>query len=426
MPRKQIAAIATASLAALTACSSSGGTSSASGSLVRADAARPIVGRADAGAASAAVNSFGVDVFHSVADQDEGDVVISPASLATVLTMLLPGAKGQTADQMAKALHTTMPADQFANALGSLDSATVQRGLADKADLQQFDTVWAQKGYGIQQPYLRTLASAFDAGVHETDFTNPENARQTINKTVADQTNGLIKELFGPGSMSADTRLVLTDALYLKATWATPFEKYRTSDKTFHLADGTTANVSTMGSGQDFAYAQGNGWQYAELPYQQDHLAMGIVLPAAGTFDKFRTALTADQITAMTSSATSVPVDLELPKFTFDTSRQLNGALQSLGMKSLFDPSSADLSAIPAKPGPLWVGAVVQKAHVAVDEDGTTAAAASGVTVIAGAAPGQPQQQAAEMHVDRPFLFLIRDTVTGQILFLGQVSDPRG
>ncbi|MEY9927052.1 serpin B [Catenulispora sp. GP43] len=426
MPRKQIAAIAAASLAALTACSSSGGTSSAGGSLVRADAARAIVAEPDETAAAAAVNSFGVDVFHSVADRDEGDVMISPASLATVLTMLMPGAKGQTADQMAKALHTTMPADRFADALGALDSATAQRVLADKADLQQYDTVWAQKGYGIQQPYLRTLASAFDAGVRETDFTNPENARQTIDKTVEDQTNGLIKDLFGPGSVSADTRLALTDALYLKAQWATPFAKYMTSDKPFHLTDGTTANVSTMGSRTDTAYAQGNGWQYAELPYQQGHLAMGIVLPAAGSFDAFRTSLTADQLTAMTSSATTVPVDLELPKFTFDTSRQLNAALQTLGMKSLFDPASADLSAIPAKAEPLWVGAVVQKTHVAVDEDGTTAAAASGVTVIAGAAPAQPVQQPAQMHVDRPFLFLIRDTVTGQILFLGQVSDPRG
>src|SRR6201999_3422068 len=105
---------------------------------------------------------FGVGVFHSVADGDEGDVMISPTSLATVLTMLMPGAKGQTEAQMAKVLHTTMPADQFADALGALDSATVQRTLADKAEMQQYDTVWTQKGYGIQPSYLQTLASAFD------------------------------------------------------------------------------------------------------------------------------------------------------------------------------------------------------------------------------------------------------------------------
>ena len=424
MPRKQIAAITAASLAALTACSSAGGTSSAGTSLVRVNAARATVGQADLSAASAGVNAFGVDVFHSVADGDEGNVMISPTSLATVLTMLMPGAKGQTEAQMAKVLHTTMPADQFADALGALDSGTVQRELADKADLQQYDTVWTQKGYDIQPSYLQTLASAFDAGVRETDFTKPENARQTINKTVQDQTNGLIKDLFGPGSMDVTTRLALTDALYLKAKWADTFDKSITANKPFHLADGSTANVPMMENQHDFAYAQGGGWQYAELPYQQGHLAMGIVLPAAGSFDSFRKTLTADNLASMTASATTTQVDLELPKFTFDTSRQLNAPLQSLGMKSLFDAKSADLSGVPAKPEPLHVGIVVQKTHVAVDEDGTTAAAASGLSVVAGAVP--ERLQPTEMHVDRPFLFLIRDTVTGQILFLGQVSDPRG
>ena len=284
--------------------------------------------------------------------------------------------------------------------------------------------MWTQKGYGIQQSYLQTLSSAFDAGVRETDFTNPENARQTINKTVADQTNGLIKDLFGPGSISAETRLALTDTLYLKAKWADTFAKNLTADKPFHLANGSTANVSMMAGQHAYSYAQGNGWQYAELPYQQDHLAMGILLPATGSFDTFRTSLTADSLAAMTRSASSTPVDLELPKFTFDSSHGLEPALKTLGMTSLFDADSADLSGVPSKAEPLSVGTVVQKTHVAVDEDGTTAAAASGVTVVAGAAP-EPVQP-AEMHVDRPFLFLIRDTVTGQILFFGQVADPRG
>lgn len=424
MPRKQIAAIVVAALAALTACSSSGGTSHSDSSVIRVDAARATVAQADLSAASASVNAFGVDVFHSVADGDEGNVMVSPASLATVLTMLMPGAKGQTEAQMAKALHTTMPAGQFANALGALDSGTVQRQLADKAELQQYDTVWAQKGYAIQQSYLQALAAAFDAGVRETDFTDADAARQTINKAVEDQTKGLIKDLFGPGSISPETRLALTDALYLKAKWADSFKKAMTADKPFHLPDGSTANVSMMQGRHSYAYAQGNGWQYAELPYQQNHMAMGILLPAAGTFDTFRKSLTADSLAAMTGAASATPVDLELPKFTFDTSLDLKSALKALGMTSVFDPSSADLSGVPAKPEPLYVGAVVQKTHVAVDEDGTTAAAASGTSVVAGAV--RQENPPVGMYVDHPFLFLIRDTVTGQILFLGQVADPRG
>ncbi|GAA2043536.1 serpin family protein [Catenulispora yoronensis] len=424
MARKQIALIAAASLVALTACSSGAGKPKDS-ALVRVDAERATVPPTALTAAATSANAFGVDVFQAVTDGKSGNVMVSPTSLATVLAMLLPGAKGQTAAEMAKTLHTTLPADQFANALGALNAATVQRVLADKADLQQFDSAWTQQGYDLQQPYLKTLASAFDTGMHEVDFAgSPEAARQTINKAVQDQTNGLIKDLFGPGSLDPSTRLALTDALYFKAKWAETFKKGGTTDVPFHLPDGGTPAVPTMSQFHGFGYAEDTGWQYVELPYEQDHLAMDVVLPAAGTFDSFRKGLTAEKLAAMAGSASEADVDLRLPKFTFDTSLQLKEALAALGMTSVFDASTADLSGIPAKPEPLSVGTVVQKTHVAVDEDGTTAAAASGVSIAAGAA--RATTKPVTMHVDRPFLFLIRDTVSGQILFLGQVTDPRG
>lgn len=415
--------IVAASLAALTACSSGGGKPK-DDALVRADAARAVVSPADLTAAAASANAFGIDVFHQVADASEDNVMISPTSLATVLAMLLPGAGGQTATEMAKTLHTSLPGGQFANALGALDSATVQRVLGDKADMQQFDSAWTQKGYELQQSYLKALAAAFDTGMHEVDFQgSPETARQTINKAVQEQTNGLIKDLFAPGSIDTSTRLALTDALYFKAKWAETFKKSNTSDQPFHLLNGTTHNVPTMSIDHDYGYAEDNGWQYAELPYDKDHMSMGILLPAAGTFDSFRKSLTADKLTAITGSTVNAKVDLTLPKFTFDTSMQLTEALKALGMTSAFDPNSADLSGIPAKPEKLSVSTVVQKTHVAVDEEGTTAAAASGAAVAAGAvAPGQ----LVTMHIDRPFLFLIRDTVSGQVLFLGQVTTPQG
>lgn len=415
-----------ASLATLTACSSDGSTRPKDTDLVRADATRATVSQADLTTAAQSANAFGVDIFHAVADGDSGNIMVSPTSLATVLAMLLPGAGGQTAAEMAKTLHSPLPAGQFANALGALNQNTVQRALADKADLQQYDSTWTQKGYQLQQPYLKALAAAFDTGVHETDFAGaPESARQTINKAVQDQTNGLIKNLFPEGTITADTRLALTDALYFKAKWADSFAKGDTSDRSFSLLNGNSADVPTMAQDAEFAYSEGDGWQYAELPYQQNHLAMGIVLPAAGSFDGFRKGLTADKLSSMAGSASGTKVDLQLPKFTFDTSLQLKDQLAALGMTSLFDPNAADLSGIPATPEKLSVNTVVQKTHVAVDEEGTTAAAASGVGVAAGAAPGQVSKTIV-MHVDRPFLFLIRDTVSGQILFLGQVTDPRG
>src|SRR4051794_1476903 len=272
MPRKQIAVIVAASLAALTACSSGGGKPKDS-ALVRADAAKAAVASADLTAAATSANAFGVDVFHAVADGQGGNVMVSPTSLATVLAMLMPGAKGQTAAEMTKTLHTSLPAGQFANALGALNEATVQRVLTDKADLQQFDSAWTQKGYALQQPYLKALATAFDPGMHEVDFSGaPEAARRTINKAVQDQTNGLIKELFGPGSLDPSTRLALTDALYFKAKWADTFKKSGTSDMPFHIGDGGSTNVPTMSKLHEFGYSEGNGWQYVELPYEQSHM----------------------------------------------------------------------------------------------------------------------------------------------------------
>lgn len=427
-PNKQIAVVVVASLAALTACSSTGSTPKDS-DLVRADAARAAVGQTDLTAAAKSANAFGVDVFHSVADGRDDDVMVSPTSLATVLAMLMPGAQGQTVAEMSKTLHSSLPPVQFANALGALNEATLQRALTDKAELQQYDSTWTQKGYELQPSYLKALSSAFDTGMHEVDFAGaPESARQTINKAVQDQTNGLIKDLFPAGAISPDTRLALTDALYFKAKWASEFSKSATTDVPFHLLNGSTAAVPMMSQSDKFGYSEGDGWQYIDLPYAKGHLAMGVVLPATGTFDAFRKGLTADKLASMASTAdtaSDTEVDLQLPKFTFDTSLGLKDALAALGMTALFDPNTADLSGIPAKPEKLWVSTVVQKTHVAVDEEGTTAAAASGVGVVAGAAPGHLSQTVV-MHVDRPFLFLIRDTVSGQVLFLGQVTDPRG
>lgn len=215
---------------------------------------------------------------------------------------------------------------------------------------------------------------------------------------------------------------MLTDALYLKAKWAEPFEPGETAPRTFHLADGTTADRSTMAGRVDEPFASGPGWQYTEIPYAGDHMAMGVLLPDLGTFDTFRKGLDAQELASIASGTQTMPVDLQLPKFTFDYGAGLTQTLKALGMPTAFS-DDADFGGIPAKPEGLQITDVVHKAHIAVAEDGTTAAAATGVSVGASAIAEPPQS--AVMHVDRPFLFLIRDTVSGQVLFVGQVTDPQ-
>ncbi|WP_157537415.1 serpin family protein [Kitasatospora azatica] len=382
-------------------------------------------------ATAAATDAFGLDLYHALTAQAGGqNLVVSPSGLSTLLAMLLPGAKGGTAQEMAAALHTQLAPEQYAVSTGALDRAA--RGQDPRLTVQQSDTVWVQQGYPVRQEYLRVLAEAFNAGVRSTDFAkDPEGARKAVNALVEQQTNGQIKDLFAPGSMDPSTLLALTDALYLKADWRTPFKHESTSPQPFHQLDGSATQVPTMEQHAGLRYAEGSGgitgqpWQAVELPYAGGNLAMDLLVPAQGGFDAFRKSLDAPQLDRILKELMEHQVDLALPKFNFETGNDLSATLQSLGMKSAFGPT-ADFSGIagPNAPGRVQISKVVQKAKIIVDEQGTTAAAGSGAVV--GTSAQVAGSSEVQLHIDRPFLFLIRDTQSGQPLFLGQVTDPHG
>ncbi|RKT17369.1 serpin B [Streptomyces sp. 1114.5] len=423
------AALLLAAVLAAPLLSGCGSTGAGAGAEVRASApaSRPAVDPAQVAATAKATAAFGLDLLHALTakpDDAGRNLVVSPTGLATVLAMVLPGARGATADELAKALHTELDPKQYALAVGASDQ---QAKNGDQVTLRQSDQVWTQQGFPVEPDYLATLAADFDAGVHTTDFKNdPEGSRKAVNAAVEKATEGRIKDLFAPKAINPDTRLVLTDALYLKAKWASEFKPSHTEDRPFHKLDGTAANVSTMSRTGEFKYADGSGgilgepWQAIELPYAGGNLAMDLIVPAQGGFAAFTKELDQPELDRILGALAEQPVDLQLPRFHFDTSDELTPALRSLGVHSAFD--NADLSGI-AKDQPLAVSTVVQKATVQVDEEGTVAAAGSGVGIGVAAAPAP--QQAAQLHIDRPFLFLIRDTSGGRPLFLGQVVDPQ-
>ncbi|MFJ3791731.1 serpin family protein [Kitasatospora sp. NPDC090091] len=395
-----------------------------------APASLPPADPAQLAATAAAANAFGLDLLHTLTatpDRAGRNLVLSPSGLATVLAMVLPGARGTTADELARALHTDLTPQQYAVAMGALG-----RGVppADGLTLRQADDLWVQQGFPLGQDYLATLAAAFDTGVHPVDFLkHPDDARKTVNAAVEKATEGRIKDLFGPDGLNRDTRLALTDALYLKAKWASPFKAANTADRPFHRLDGSTPAVSTMSQTATLRYAEGSGgilgepWQAVELPYAGGRLAMDVVVPAQGGFEAFRKGLDQTQLALILDSLAERQVDLALPRFHFDTADELTPALRALGVQAAFGP--ADLGGIPG-PGTderLVIGTVVQKATVQVDEEGTVAAAGSGAGLEATAA--QAPKQPAVLHVDRPFLFVVRDTANGRPLFLGQVTDPQ-
>jgi len=374
--------------------------------------------------AATALNAFGVDLYAQIRTAD-GNLVVSPASIALALSMARAGAKGATATEMDKVLHS-LAADANANWIASLDASLADRtgsfkdqtGQAQQVTLRIANANFAQRGFPLNPDYLKALAERFGAGVQLVDYTTaPETARKAINGWVAGKTEQRIKELLAQGTVDQMTRLVLVNAIYLKAAWLTPFEKSATSPAQFHLADGSTVAVPMMHTGGELAYAKGSGWQAVALPYVGQQLSMLVIVP--DDLATFEAGFNAAKLTTITDGLVTREVILGLPKFGTETKTGLTDVLTKLGMPSAFAAKTADFSGITAADR-LFISAVIHQANIDVDEAGTTAAAATAAVMAGSAAP----TDTVTLTVDRPFLFAVRDNVTGAVLFLGRITNP--
>jgi serpin B len=379
----------------------------------------------DAAKAGAAVNAFGLDLYGRLAAQEAGkNLVISPASIALALAMARAGAKGQTAaemDAVLRDLGTDANAAWVAALHLALNARTAsfedETGAKHDVTLRVVNAPFAQRDYALEQPYLEALSSRLDAGLRLVDYkTAAEAARVAINAWVAGQTEDRIKELIATGTLDTDTRLVLVNAMYLKAAWRDPFSE-DSPDAPFTLADGTVIQVPTMlGGGSDVPYATGDGWQAVQVPYVGGTLGMLVILP--DDLATFEAGLDAAALDAITGALDPSTVYLRLPRFAAQTSTDVGELLTAMGMPTAFT-SAADFTGITTEE-PLQIGAVIHQANIDVSEKGTEAAAATAVEMVAGSAPAEP----VELQVDHPFLFALRDLETGAVLFLGRVADP--
>lgn len=378
--------------------------------------------------AASAANAFGLDLFAAVrAGAPDSNIVLSPTSVAIALAMARAGARGQTATQMDTVLHS-LGADDHAAAINALDAALNGRsGTFRGADGKSYDLTltvanapFAQRDYAWEQSFLDALASRFGAGVRLVDYENDrEAARQQINAWVADQTQQRIPELIGPGGLDTPPiRLVLVNAIYLKAPWMLPFRSESTADGPFTRLDGSTVTVPMMSQASSFAFAQGEGWRAVELPYIGGKLALTLILP--DDFAGFVSGFAASRLNDVTAALVKQEVGVKLPKFSFGTKSDLSQVLSDMGMPDAFVLGKADFSGMTTEE-PLFISDVIHQANISVDEQGTEASGATDIPVAAGTyAPGGPPQ----VHLDRPFLFALRDLDTGAVLFVGQVVDP--
>jgi serpin B len=368
--------------------------------------------------------AFGLDLYGQLRSE-AGNLFLSPFSISTALAMTSSGAKGTTLDEMTKVLH--LPADPHAG-FGAL-----LRSLNEEPDprkrgftLVTANALSAQAGYPWRPEFKRLVAEAYGAGLFDMDFKgNPEAARGAINNWVAKETRDKIQNLLPAGSVTTLTRTVLTNAIYFKGDWEAQFKKEATKEAPFTRADGTKVDVPLMFRAGGYNYAENDAFQVLDLPYVGRRVSMTVILPRkADGLPAVEKELTGDKLAAALGGLRYEPqVHVHLPRFKVEAGFNLNAPLKALGMKAAFG-GAADFTGMHTGKEHLYISDVFHKAFVDVNEEGTEAAAATAVVVGNAPSPAPPPPKV--FRADHPFLFLIRDTKTGSVLFLGRLENPKG
>lgn len=390
----------------------------------------------DAMAAVTQGNSeFAFDLYHQTADDSSDNLIFSPYSISLAFAMVYAGARGETEAQIADVLHYSLPQDQLHPAYNALDLQLVGTGAAPTPAPEGEETgnlilrianaIWGQQDVEFKPEFLDLLGANYGAGLRLMDFqSQPDESRQEINQWVEDQTEERIRNLIPEGVITPSTRLVLTNAIYFYGGWTNAFLPEATQDAPFTTLAGDSVTVPMMSqSALNARYAAGDGYQAVELLYGQDQsAAMLVILPDADQFSTFEASLDAAQFNAIRESMQYQAVNLWMPKWDFESEFSLKDTLIEMGMLAPFgEGASADFSGITEQID-LVISAVIHKANITVDEEGTEAAAATAIIMEESAA--MEPQDPVEFRADHPFIFAIYDTQTGTLLFLGRVADP--
>jgi serpin B len=394
--------------------------------------------------AAKATNELAVDLHRQLAPGAE-NLCVSPYSIENALVMTFAGADGATRTEMARVLHLTndgtAPAS-FAALQHSLEEMSARTadlvkaskrfgGPGEPITLNIANRLFVQKDYDFRQAFLSLVKENYGAAFEALDFVaNASAATQHINRWVADQTRGKIRDLIPADALNKLTRLVLANALYLKAPWADPFSEKTTQPEPFHVRGGAPVDVPMMRKTGQFGYAKHEGFAAVTIPYVGDDLRFLVLLPdEANGLRALESKLTAD-VLAERAKVQTQDVDLHLPKFKIEPPTiALAETFQALGMKTAFDVprGSANFDKIaPRKPNDyLYISNIFHKTFIAVDEKGTEAAAATAVVMMRATAIARPKPPPIEVKVDRPFVYAIQYVPSGVCLFLGRVTDPR-
>ena len=405
--------------------SACGNSSSVVAESSRAREKNPNVSEAELNALVDGNNAFALDLYQSLRSEN-GNLILSPFSISLALAMTYSGARGETEAQMADVLNFSGQ-EQTHAAFNALDLALEDNPLTLDKDQEPMqlsiaNSVWAEQTFTFLPDFLDTLSVNYGAGIHLLDFVNnPDPSRKEINKWVSNETKDKINNLLPEGTINPATKMVLVNAIYFKADWLAPFDADDTFDGIFKLSDGSEVTVSMMDQLMNIPYAIRDGYAVVDLPYARGTAVMTILLPDEGRFEEIESQLNHEMLKEVLEGMSTTELSVFMPKFEYESAFLLSDALTELGMPAAFDDDRADFSGMTDQQK-LFIADVIHKAYVKVDEKGTEAAAATAVMFEGafGAFLGTPQ-----FHMDRPFIYFIRDAESGQILFVGRVLNPQ-
>ncbi|MCX6776958.1 MAG: serpin family protein [Candidatus Micrarchaeota archaeon] len=376
-------------------------------------------------------NQFASDLYSQYKSQN-GNLFFSPYSISTALAMTYEGARGQTAEEMQAVFH--LPQDNNTRRLGFAGVYNEINKKDKEYNLSTANALWAQKDYKFLDVYFNLTATYYGGNVSNLDFVaDTENSRVTINRWVEGQTNDKIKDIIPPGAINELTRLVITNAVYFKAKWYIPFLN-DTTDQDFRVTPTKTVKVKMMSLNGDyvktfdgesvplrFNYAETNETQILELPYQGDDVSMLILLPKGDNLQGLEQSLTADKLDELKAMLSETELTgVYMPRFKFETKYFMVDTLKNMGIEKAFDPNEADFSGMDGTKN-LYISNVIHQAFIEVNETGTEAAAATVVIMAMTAMPATPKPV---FRADHPFIFIIQQRDTGNILFIGRVTSP--
>lgn len=363
-------------------------------------------------------NDFGIELFTKVASGEQQNLMLSPLSASTALTMLLNGCGGNTFSQLKATLR--YPADQSIGDINAAYKSLVDQLLkADpKVKLALANAIFYRNGFVVKAPFLTTMGTDYKARIEGLDFTLPS-ALTTINKWASDNTNGKIPKVLD--EISDQAVMFLMNALYFKGDWSYQFDKSKTTDRPFTPDNGQTSNVSTMNGEVGAKVVYGNTYKAIEMPYGRTNFTMIVIVPENDLktfYASFDSNLWNNITSGFDNQNEFGKIKVFFPKFKFSYEKYLNDQLKSMGMQDAFVPYVADLSGI--SDASIYVSFVKQNTFVEVDETGTEAAAVTTIGVELTSFPPQPTQ----FVIDKSFIFAIRERTTNTLMFIGQVIKP--